>query len=147
MLKRYIAPSLVSLAVLLGPVPAWADDALLKQVQAGAARWDETFNKGDAAGVAKLYGTDALLLPAGAPAVKGDDIQKFWGAVIGKGFGDHKVTVQQAEANGDMAYAHGRWQATGPGTGGEAKKQFEGNWVNVLERQDGQWRTVLHSWN
>jgi len=145
---RTIAPSFAILAVLLGPLPASADDALLKQVQASAARWDETFNKGDAAGVAKLYAKDARLLPAGSPLVSGDDgIQKFWSATIDKGIGQHKLTVQEAEAKGDMAYAHGRWQATGPGPGGEAKKQFEGNWVNVLVREDGEWRPVIHSWN
>lgn len=116
-------------------------------VQSAASKWDEAFNKGDAEQLAKMYGPKGALLPPGSSAVAGDaNIQQFWKTTIGKGFGQHKVTVQQAETKGDMGYAYGRWQATGPGEG-SAKKQYEGNWSNVLERQGGEWKTVLHAWN
>lgn len=118
-----------------------------QSVQTAASKWDEAFNKGDAAQLAQMYGSQAALLPPGsAPVVGEQSIEQFWKTTLGKGFGQHKVTVQQAETKGDIGYAYGRWQATGPGEGG-ANKQYEGNWSNVLERQGGQWKTVLHAWN
>ncbi len=46
----------------------------------------------------------------------------------------------------NLLIVSGRWEMAGPAEGG-AKKKFEGNWVNVLEKRDGAWRTVLHTWN
>ena len=146
MSRAHAIRAVILAAAVLLPTLTLAQD-FKAQAEASAARWDQTFNKGDAAGVAKLYGQNARLLPAGAPAVTGEtNIQQFWGGLIQKGFGQHKISVQGAEAKGDLAYVYGRWQATGPGEGGAAK-QYEGNWLNVMERQGGEWRTVLHGWN
>ena len=113
------------------------------QVQAAAERWDQSFNKGDAQSLAQNYTPDAVVLPAGGPAIAGqDNIQKFFADVIGKGFNQHKIDVAAVEMKGDVAIAYGRWQAMGPD-----KKQYQGHWTNVLERQGDQWRTVLHTWN
>ena len=136
----------IALATFLVSPSIRADD-FKTTVQSAASKWDEAFNKGDAAQLAKMYGSQAALLPpGGAPIVGEQNIQQFWKTTLGKGFGQHKVTVQQAETKGDIGYAYGRWQATGPGEGG-ANKQHEGNWSNVLERQGGEWKTVLHTWN
>ncbi|HYG85329.1 MAG TPA: DUF4440 domain-containing protein [Azospirillum sp.] len=137
---------LITLAVFAASPSVYAQD-FKKSAESAAAKWDEAFNKGDAAGLAKMYSPKGTIQPPGSPPVTGEqNIQQFWATTIGKGFGQHKVTVQQADAKGDMGYAYGRWQATGPGEGG-AKKQYEGNWANVLERQGGEWKTVLHAWN
>lgn len=137
---------LIALAAFLVAPSIRADD-FKTTVQSAASKWDEAFNKGDAAQLAKMYGSQAALLPpGGAPVVGEQNIQQFWKTMLGKGFGQHKVMVQQAETKGDIGYAYGRWQATGPGESG-ANKQYEGNWSNVLEKQGGQWKTVLHAWN
>ena len=137
---------LIAISALTIALTAQAQD-FKNTVQLVASKWDEAFNKGDAEQLAKMYGPKGALLPPGSPAVAGDtNIQQFWKTTIGKGFGQHKITDQQAETKGDMGYAYGRWQATGPGEGG-AKKQYEGNWPNVLERQGAEWKTVLHAWN
>ncbi|HYH18510.1 MAG TPA: DUF4440 domain-containing protein [Azospirillum sp.] len=140
------ACALLILAALAQMPTAHAQD-FKSTAQSAASKWDEAFNKGDAAQLAKMYGGRAALLPPGSSPIAGEsNIQQFWTTTIGKGFGQHKVTVQQAETKGDMGYAYGRWQATGPGDGG-AKKQYEGNWSNVMERQGNEWKTVLHAWN
>jgi len=139
--------SVLFLLAAFAQVPAAHAQDFKSTVQSAASKWDEAFNKGDAAQLAKMYGSKAALLPPGGAAVTGEsNIQQFWTTTVGKGFGQHKVTVQQAETKGDMGYAYGRWQATGPGEGG-GKKQYEGNWSNVLERQGNEWKTVLHAWN
>ena len=146
MKSLYSVGVLIALSTFVAAPAAQAQD-FKSAAQSAASKWDETFNKGDAAQLAKMYGSNGALLPPGSsPVVGAQNIQQFWTTTIGKGFGQHKVTVQQAETKGDMGYAYGRWQATGPGEGG-AKKQYEGNWSNVLERQGGEWKTVLHSWN
>lgn len=116
-------------------------------VQSAAAKWDEAFNKADAAEIASMYGAEAVVVPSGgSPVVGNRSIQQFWADLFNKGYGEHKVTLGQAEAKGDLGYAYGRWQATVPDESG-VRKQHEGNWFNVMERQGDQWKIVLHSWN
>src|SRR5581483_10523797 len=46
-------------------------------------QWAAAYNKGDAAAVAAMYTSDAYLLPAGAPMVKGRDaIAGVWKKVM-----------------------------------------------------------------
>ena len=48
--------------------PASADEAAIR---AQTASWEKAYNGGDAKGVAAQYAEDALLLPPGAPGVRG----------------------------------------------------------------------------
>jgi ketosteroid isomerase-like protein len=133
--------SLVVVGLLI-PACVFGQD-MKSQAQAAADRWDQSFNQKDAQSLARGYAPDAVVLPAGGPALKGpDNIQKFFADVIGKGFSQHKVNVDSAEPKGNVVIAYGSWQAIGPD-----QKQYQGHWTNVLERQGDQWRTVLHTWN
>ncbi|KAB1071815.1 nuclear transport factor 2 family protein [Methylobacterium planeticum] len=113
--------------------------------QTAADRWDQAYNSGDMEGLGKLYTPDATVIPKGAP-VNGAGIQSFFAGLKAKGFDSHKTTVNAATPKDNLMVLTGRWSMTGPGEGG-AKKTFEGNWVNVMERQGNEWRTVLHTWN
>ncbi len=128
-------------------VPAFAQAEDLKgQVHAAAEKWDKTYN-GDTAGLSKLYTANATVIPAGGSPVTGTDaIQKFFTDVKAKGYDAHKITVQNVEPKGNVVIAYGRWEMVGPGDGG-AKKTLQGNWINVMERQGDELRTVLHTWN
>ena len=143
--------SLVSLArsaMLVGAmlVPTLAQaDSLQTEAQAAATQWDQAFNSGDMKQLGGLYTKDALLITNAKPE-KGEAIEAFFAGMKAKGFEGHKITVQSAQAKGDVVIATGRWEITGPADGG-AKKKFEGNWVNVLERQGGALKTTLHTWN
>lgn len=97
------------------------------------------------AALSKLYGTDAIVITKGMPQ-SGDGIQKFFSGHKAKGWEDHKTTVKTALPKDNLLIVSGRWEMAGPGEGG-SKKKFEGNWVNILEKRDGGWRTVLHTWN
>ncbi len=115
--------------------------------QAAADRWDQVYNSGDLDSLGKLYAADAMVIPKGAPVSGAESIQKFFAGLKAKGFDDHKVKVQAAQMRGDVLVATGRWQMSGPGGEGGAKKTFEGNWVNVLQKEGTGWRSVLHTWN
>lgn len=138
------ARSVALAGALLVPTFAYADTAQ-SEAQAAADKWDQAFNSGDMKALAGLYTADALLV-TNAKTESGEAIETFFSGMKAKGFEGHKIVVQSVTQKGDLVIATGRWEITGPSDGG-AKKKFEGNWVNVLERKDGQLKTALHSWN
>ncbi|WP_375410329.1 YybH family protein [uncultured Methylobacterium sp.] len=130
---------------LMAPTLALADPAA--DARAAAERWDQAYNKGDMDGLKGLYVSDAMVIPKGAAVSGADSIQTFFSGLKSKGFDDHTVKVQAAQMRGDLLVATGRWQMSGPGGEGGAKKTFEGNWVNVFQKEGTGWRSVLHTWN
>lgn len=120
-------------------------DTLHAEAQSAASTWDEAYNGGDMDKLAKLYAPDAIVITKGAPQTS-DGIPKFFSGLKAKGWDAHKTTVKTALPKDNLLIVSGRWEMSGPADGG-AKKTFEGNWVNVLEKRDGAWRTVLHTWN
>jgi len=143
MIRNFSLPVIV-LAILAASSPAFSD-ALQSDAQAAATKWDDAYNSGDMDNLGKLYTADAIVVTKGMPQ-SGDGIQKFFSGLKSKGWEDHKTTVKSALPKDNLLIVSGRWEMTGPVEGG-AKKKFEGNWVNVMERSNNGWRTVLHTWN
>lgn len=140
---RHSAPFLICASIGISS-PA-RSDTLQSDAQAAATKWDETYNSGDMDSLSKLYISDAIVVTRGMPQ-SGDGIPKFFSGLKAKGYGDHKTTVTSALTKDNLLIVSGRWEMAGPAEGG-TKKKFEGNGVNVLEKRDGTWRTVLHTWN
>ena len=117
-------------------------------IRAANDRWNEAFNSGDAAAVAALYTEDGVVLPPSHGTVKGvAAIAEFWGGFISAGVKDHDIELLDAQDGGDIAFASGKWRATGSGEDGKAL-HFEGTIVTIFRRQsDGSWKTCLHTWN
>ena len=144
MKSRWHLGILIGLAMLAPP--ALAED-LRSTVEAGNAEWNQAFNKGDAAAVAKLYTSDAKLLPPADKIVSGDtEIQAFFKSLIDAGITDHKIETVQVEEAGDKAVVAGKWQATGKDKDGKPET-YKGSVVKMLERQGDAWKTSLHTWN
>jgi uncharacterized protein (TIGR02246 family) len=136
----------VLIAVAMLAPPALAQD-LRSTVEAGNAEWNQAFNKGDAAAVAKLYTSDAKLLPPADKIVSGDkEILAFWRSLIDAGVTDHKIETIQIEEAGDTAVMAGKWQAMGKDAQGKAAI-FKGSVMKLLKRQGDTWKTSLHTWN
>jgi uncharacterized protein (TIGR02246 family) len=110
--------------------------------------WNSAFNRGDAAAVAALYTDNATVLPPTHAVVKGTDaIRDFWQGLITAGFKEHGIEMIDAEADGGLAFATGKWSANGPGEAGKVQR-FEGTVVTMLRRQgDASWKACLHTWN
>ncbi len=143
MRTRLTACAFLGTALLLSaPVRA---DQNLREAQTAADTWDAAYNAGDMDALSKLYAADAVVVTKGQPQ-SGEGIAKFFSGLKAKGWDGHRTAVNAVQPRGDILVATGRWAMSGPGEGG-ARKTFEGNWVNVLERRDGAWRTVLHTWN
>ena len=144
MIYKHILPMAALAVAIIAPTECFSD-TLQADAQNAASKWDEAYNGGDMDALAKLYTPDAIVVTKGAPQTA-DGIQKFFAGLKSKGWDEHKTTVKSALPKDNLLIVAGRWEMTGPVDGG-AKKKFEGNWVNVLERRDGGWRTVLHTWN
>lgn len=111
-------------------------------------RWNAAFNGGDAGAVAALYTADGTVLPHTHAVVRGTAaIADFWAGLISAGVKDHGIELFDVESEGNLAYASGRWWATGSGEDGKAVR-FEGTIVTIFRKQgDGSWKLCLHTWN
>src|SRR4051794_15287018 len=87
---RQAALALLAIGIVggSGAGPVWAEGAR-EAIAAADRTFAEAFNHGDAATVAKLYTTDAAVLPPGDPRVDGrEGIQDYWQAAIDAGVKD-----------------------------------------------------------
>src|SRR6516225_4172594 len=91
----------LAIAFMVGLItPALAQKA---EIDAVNAKWIEFFNKGDFAGVASLYTTDATAFPPGSAMVQGAAaIGAMWKDVAEK-VGDPKFTTLDVKPLGSSA--------------------------------------------
>lgn len=107
-------------------------------------KWDESFNKGDAAAVAALYAEDGRVVTGDGKVVDGQaDIQALFQGFIDSGATNHKIEMIDVKESGDIVWETANWTLTG----GD-KKEYGGKIVNIYEKQgDGGLKARLHIWN
>ena len=106
--------------------------------------FEDAFTRQDSAGIAKLYTSDALLLPPGAGEQKGTSaIQHFWQGAMEMGIAQARLTTHEADAYGDTAVETGRFVLSG--TNGDPLDQ--GKYVVIWKQQSGQWLLHRDIWN
>ena len=108
-------------------------------------RFEELFNRGDAAGAAReVYTRDARILPPGAAMVQGrESIAEFWaGAVQQMGIRRVELSTVDFQPLGEQAVEIGRARLT-VGSGDEATAKY----VVVWKQEDGRWRWDVDIWN
>lgn len=125
-----------------------AGESVEARINQGNAAWNAAFNASNADALAALYTAEALLVPPTGTTVRGTAaIREFWSGLFKAGFKDHKIDLIGVRQEGKLTIAVAKWQATGPDENG-APKQYGGQLVNILETQeDGQTRSILHTWN
>jgi ketosteroid isomerase-like protein len=119
------------------------------EIQAINTAFDNAFNSKNAAAVAGLYADNATVMPApaGAPISGAPAIQAFFGGLIEAGVIEHKLTLAEAVADGNLAYQRGQWAGAMVDAQG-VKNTFGGNVHLVYRKQaDGSWKAVTHIWN
>jgi uncharacterized protein (TIGR02246 family) len=133
-----------ALASVACAAPKNADeDAIRAQTRA----WEKAYNGGDPQGVAAPYADDALLLPPGAPGVRGRAaIRAFFEKDIGdaKAAGVTFAIVYPTEVGvaGNMGWESGTYKALVKGAVVEA-----GKFLSVSRKQDGKWLYIRDTWN
>jgi uncharacterized protein (TIGR02246 family) len=133
------APVLVASAFLLAAAPTFA-----QQVPAETAatnhRFEQAFNRGDAAAVAALYTENATLLPPGADLMTGRQAaQSFWQATYGSGARNLSLNTVSVESYGDAAREIGRFSVNVPVQGGQTTR-VEGKYVVIWKKTADGWR-------
>lgn len=113
------------------------------------AKFDQAFNAKKVAEIGKLYDLNATVMPApaGEPVVGAQAIQTFFAGLIDAGVIDHKLTLTEAVADGNLAYQRGNWAGAMVDAQG-TRQTFGGNVHLVYRKQaDGTWKVVTHIWN
>lgn len=111
--------------------------------------FDNAFNSKNIQGILNLYAPDAHVMPAPAGAVVSGHaaIETFFSGLIIAGVIDHKLTLTEAVADGNLAYQRGQWAGAMVDRHG-LRQSFGGN-VHLMYRKqaDGTWLAVTHIWN
>ena len=110
-------------------------------------RFEDAFNRGDAAGAARqLYTRNACILPPGAEMVRGRDrIAEYWAAAAAApqvGVWRVELSTLELQPLGDGAYEIGR--ATLTLADGQ---RVSPRYVVVWKQEDGAWRRRVDIWN
>ena len=113
-------------------------------ISAGNKRFMETFERGDAAGMATLYTENGQLLPPNTDIVSGrQGIQSFWQGAMDMGIKAVKLVTTEFEEHGDTAIAVGKYTLSGEGD----QVIDSGKYVVILKQEGGQWRLHRDIWN
>ena len=124
--------------------PASADEAA---VRAQSTSWEKAYNSGDAKAVAALYAEDALLLPPGAPGVRGRAaiLEYFTNDIAGSRAAGAVFVVNpktDVGVSGDQGWESGTYQVTVKGAVVET-----GKFLSVYRKKDGKWLYIRDTWN
>ena len=122
--------------------PASAQKA---EIEAVNAKWIEFFNKGDFAGIASLYTTDATAFPPGSAMVHGRAaIGAMWKSMAEK-VGDPKLTTLDVKPLGPSAAREiGTFVLK---TKGPSPQEVTGKYVVVWEKVGNDWKLATDIWN
>ncbi len=108
-------------------------------------RFEDAFNRGDAAGAAReVYTRDARILPPGSAIVQGRErIVEFWTATAPQmGLRRVELSTLDLQPLGDAAVEIGR--ATLTLSGGQ---QARAKYIVVWRQEEGRWRWHVDIWN
>jgi uncharacterized protein (TIGR02246 family) len=116
-------------------------------IRAQTVAWEKAYNAADAKGVAAQYAEDALLLPPGAPGVRGRAaILTFFTKDVAesKSAGVTFVINYPTEVgvSGNMGWESGTYKAVMKGAVVET-----GKFLSVSRKKDGKWLYIRDTWN
>jgi uncharacterized protein (TIGR02246 family) len=137
------------LAGLALPAIAHAEDA--KSAAANqAAKWNQLYQKGDAAGLAALYASNATLLPHGSaqPIVGQTSIRSFFDDFLKQRLENTAINVSDAgNLTPTTIWAYGTWSGDIPGQNGSTPTHVGGTWTTVEVQDGAEWKYRLDTWN
>jgi|SRR5579871_3912585 len=123
-----------------------ADDVALR---AADDSFERAYHSGDLETVVALYAEDAVLLPEGAPAVKGRKaIREYFATAIAaaKTAGESNpgtFSERTTGASGDLGWSSGKNTIRGPG----GAITWRGKFLSVSRKVDGKWLYIRDTWN
>lgn len=112
-------------------------------------RFVDRFNKGDVAGAAKIYATDAILMPPNADFVKGDSaITGFWQGGYSNGVRNVELSTVSFGTEGRYATELGTYKLEVHGADGKVVAHDNGKYMVLWKRNaSGQWQWYRDIYN
>jgi uncharacterized protein (TIGR02246 family) len=136
----------LSIAACTQQAPKADTDGIKLQIQQQEARWNEAYNKHDAAGLAAMYADDGALANAGSDLVRGKEaLQKATAQFASDphlkvAFEANRIQVAQS---GDLAYSRGHYTLTMTNPATKKPEMTTGYYLTVWQKQsDGSWKAV-----
>jgi uncharacterized protein (TIGR02246 family) len=138
-----LATALVSAPVLCAQTAA-ADSLAIHKL---AQQFSAAYMRGDAAAMAHLYTSDAVIFPERSERITGREaITRYWTLAPGRRVTRHKLIPSRIVVDGDHAYDYGSYEIAGE-RDGTPWGPFRGKYVVVWRRDKGVWRMHLDIWN
>ena len=149
-----IAATLSALCILASsaqPASAAADDPTSEArsaIESANTKFSEVFARGDAAGVASMYTSDAILFPPNEEMLRGSEpIGQFWKKSHEGGVASVKLTTSDVERSGDIAFETGKVELV-LRADGKPDSSASAKYLVVWKRQsDGSWKLHRDIWN
>jgi uncharacterized protein (TIGR02246 family) len=118
-------------------------------IDAANKRFSDVFNKGDAAAAAKVYATDAVLMPPNGSAVNGRSaIADFWQGAYKNGVRNVNLTTTEFETHGNYGHELGTYQLVVQGADGKVVARDNGKYMVLWKRNaNGQWQWYRDIYN
>jgi uncharacterized protein (TIGR02246 family) len=114
------------------------------EVEQLAEKFVNTYNRGDARGIAAFYSAKGMVLPPNSNIVEGSQqIESFWQALMNLGAKNIKLQVLEAEQYDDTAYEVGR--ATILSEGNQTIDDIK--YVVIWKRENGDWKIYRDIFN
>ncbi|HEX6071522.1 MAG TPA: nuclear transport factor 2 family protein [Sphingomicrobium sp.] len=133
---------------LVGCIPAAKTDqaAVVAQLKANEAKWNQVYADHDAAALASAYAPDAALANPGAALVSGAEAIRRETAAFASdpnlkvAFASDRIQVARS---GDLAYTRGHYTLTMTDPETKQPVNSAGNYLTVWQEQsDGSWKAV-----
>jgi uncharacterized protein (TIGR02246 family) len=128
---------------------AQVDSGIRAEIDQVNRRFEEAFDRGDAAAAGSVYTDDAELMPPNGPMINGRDaITKFWQGIMDIGLqGIAMNTLSVVEHGDDAAHEIGTASLTIKPEGGEPTTDSV-KYVVVWRREAaGEWKWAVDIWN
>ena len=123
--------------------------AVRQAVEGSNERWIAAAVAGDAAGLAKLYAADAVLMPPNMPRATGRaEIESLLSGMFAEmSFDEVAITIDSIHAaqSGELVWVVGGY--SDKVTAGGEQSQDKGKYLAVFKDVDGEWLMVADAWS
>lgn len=138
---------LAVLSLLIPASPSFAQH-MAGEIDKLNTRFEQAFNRGDAAAVAQMYTEQATIMPPDSEMVTGRDaIQKFWQGAMQAGLRNMTLkSIRVDEFGGAAAREIGRFSMEAPGPQ-DRMRAVDGKYVVVWLKSGDDWKIDTDIWN
>ena len=147
---RFLVPAAIGVLLSLSTTVFAAEHPVdpAATFHAGTIEWVDAYNAGEPDRVIALYAGDAIVMPPDAPSVSGDAALRSFLADEMAEAKKSGITIvltgdDEADTSGDLGWHRGTFKVVGAG----GASLGTGKFLEIWQRQQGQWRITRDIWN